>query len=80
MQNLRKDPRVSIQLAAEITLPNLVALECRVRDLSRGGALLAMEDVTRLPAQFGLRLATSNTVRQVAVRWMRQGEVGVRFV
>lgn len=79
VQNRRADPRLKIPIRAEAVLPDGV-VECRVRDLSQGGALLAVDEADRLPARFSLRIGESRKALRVAVQEIRRGEVAVRFV
>ena len=54
---------------------------CRVLDVSDGGAKLALEKPVELPADFFLALSMrGGTMRKCHVMWTDDNEIGVRFV
>jgi hypothetical protein len=54
-------------------------LDCRVRDLSSGGARLDFSSQQLLPHEFDLHVA-GDPVRRCGLRWARGTLVGVRFL
>lgn len=80
MAERRVNQRMPVMLAGEVQINSRVALPCRVRDVSRGGALIAFAKADKLPERFGLRIGTAAAAREVLVAWRGDGEVGVRFV
>ena len=53
-------------------------LDCVVKDLSDGGARLAVEGALAVPQEFNLRLSDGR-VFDCTVRWRQFGSLGVRF-
>jgi len=56
------------------------AMECVVRNLSTGGARLALGETTAVPNSFSLQISDGDEVRLVTVRWRTPAVVGVEFV
>jgi hypothetical protein len=55
--------------------------ECRMKDISAGGAKLAHSIAGELPDQFLLSLSKNGTVRrQCQVAWRGENQMGVRFL
>jgi len=55
--------------------------ECRMRDVSSGGALLAHSITDELPDQLLLSLSKDGTVRRrCQVAWRSENHLGVRFL
>lgn len=59
---------------------NLVVFDCLIRDLSEGGARIAMDRAAMLPAGFRLAILGAGEAREVRVVWRRADEAGVEFV
>lgn len=77
----RRDRRQRVLKRAQIVLKGLGStLDCVVRDISPGGALLRVNDYFSAPPQFELRFLDTNTSRQVEVRWQIGNDIGVRFL
>jgi hypothetical protein len=53
--------------------------ECRVLDLSRSGARLALVDAYRIPKSFVLFLAMNGRGQQARVKWRRGTQIGAEF-
>lgn len=70
MSMLKRATLVSAELAPQ--------LECKVYDLSRTGARLAVGAATKVPDEFVLLFAERKHLCRVA--WRSAKEVGVRFV
>jgi hypothetical protein len=79
--NDRKHKRKAVLMEALLHLPGSSApRQCRIIDISQGGARLSV-DPTPLPKTFTLLLSANGAVRRVCVlRWRRDREVGVEFV
>lgn len=56
-----------------------VTLDCVVRNLSEGGALLVVSDAVVLPANFELEIAQRRRTYNAHVRWRNGTRVGVSF-
>jgi hypothetical protein len=55
--------------------------ECRIKDISTGGARLAHGLSDEIPAEFLLSLSRDGKVRRrCEVRWRTEKEIGVRFL
>lgn len=55
------------------------ALECVVRNLSAGGALLRFGDTSAVPPRFALTIAGEDAARPAQVRWRTTTDLGVAF-
>ena len=55
------------------------AFECLVRNQSRSGARLTMEQTFALPMSFSLAITVDGTAQHARVVWRSPTEVGVRF-
>jgi two-component system cell cycle response regulator len=55
-------------------------IDCKVRDLSAGGARLRMENYFAPPEQFELLFVDSGARRMVKTRWRVDNDIGVEFV
>lgn len=71
-------PRVPVMLQGRILVGN-IAVACTVRDLSKGGARLAVANAEKVPGRFWLSIGASQKVHQVTVTWREAAELGVRF-
>lgn len=56
-----------------------VTLDCVVRNISEGGALLVVSDAVVLPAMFELEIAQRQRSYNAHVRWRSGTRVGVSF-
>jgi hypothetical protein len=55
--------------------------ECRMKDISDGGAQLVISEIEDLPKELMLSLSRDGRVRrECEVVWHRNGAIGVRFV
>jgi hypothetical protein len=79
---LRKKVRRRMGLHAFLrTRPNAPLEGCIVRDISEGGARLAVLGAAALPDEFDLVMfANSSVSRRCRVAWRADKEVGVEFV
>ncbi|MFC4174997.1 PilZ domain-containing protein [Microvirga sp. GCM10011540] len=78
--NLRRTRRMRVLQQAKIVIGTEVMLHCEVRDLSAGGAKIAIKQHVALPEQFDLFICAHDIrVHRARMRW-RQGDfVGVSF-
>jgi hypothetical protein len=78
--NLRRTRRLRVQQQAKIVYDSETMIHCEVRDISVGGARIAIKQHVPLPERFELFICAHDLrVHSVKVRW-RQGDfVGVSF-
>jgi hypothetical protein len=74
----RREPRERADIPAHIILPGSQFVKCRVADLSRGGARLAVASVFGLPDAFEVRGLSRKCRVQVVRRGV--GLLAVHFV
>jgi hypothetical protein len=76
----RRAPRSGCNVNAWIRQEDCFGVhECRVLDLSRGGARLARVDAYRIPKSFVLFLAKNGSGQQARVKWRRGTQIGAEF-
>ena len=81
MNEERRDhQRVPILVDGTILMRNGSLYPCRIKDVSRGGALIAFTHADKLPKRFFVMIGEAGAAREVVVSWRRDGEVGVQFV
>jgi hypothetical protein len=56
------------------------ALNCRVRDMTTGGARLDLSTQQLLPHEFDLQVSGSPALQRCGLRWAYGNFVGVRFL
>jgi hypothetical protein len=78
----RRSPRKKINTVAFLyTVDGWPLGECRIKDISTGGARLAHALSDEIPAEFFLSFSRDGKVRRrCEVRWSKEKEVGVRFL
>jgi PilZ domain len=78
----RRFPRKRINAVAFLYTVEGGALgNCRVKDISSGGARLAHSLSDELPAEFLISFSRNGRVRRrCETRWRKDGELGVRFL
>lgn len=54
-------------------------IDCTVRNLSVGGALLLVDSLIGIPDSFDLTVDSDSTTFAASVMWKREGQVGVKF-
>lgn len=74
----RRGVREQSDVAAQIVLPGGHIAKCRMTDVSKSGARLAVPTAFGLPDTFELR--TPGRSHQVSITRQGRGHVGVRFV
>jgi hypothetical protein len=77
----QRETRKSFDRPGLITGPDGAPLrECRILDVSSGGARLKVDQTAGLPEAFTLVLSWSaRTTRRCQVRWRSETELGVQF-
>jgi hypothetical protein len=75
----RVEPREDVHVRAQMTDARGFAAECVIRDVSKRGARLRVDNIAAVPPEFELVWSGGHR-RVVKVRWRRKGEVGVTFV
>lgn len=55
------------------------AMECVVRNISKGGARLTFAYAVGVPNHFSIRISDDPVGRQAVVRWRRGHAVGIQF-
>jgi hypothetical protein len=76
----RRARRSRTFLSAKIIMPNgNSVIDCVVRDVSRSGARIKVDEVAVVPAQFGLLIGSENQRERCRVVWRRPTEIGVTF-
>ena len=75
----RESPRARY-LPALVNIHGQERIECRLLDISRGGAKLSAEAPSAIPDRFDLAFAESARARPCRVVWRRGKLLGVRFV
>lgn len=79
-EDKRRAPRRGYNVNAWIRQENRFGFhECRVLDLSRSGARLALVDAYRIPESFVLFLAKHDAGQQARVKWRRGSQIGAEF-
>lgn len=73
----RQDRRRRTLKEAKVILSEWSTIDCVIRDLSSGGALLRFGGPTTLPPSFRLLLAQDRTVFPVDLLWQRGLSAGV---
>ena len=77
-QSPRSEPTENVHLRAQIAAQGFAA-ECLIRDVSKRGARLRVDNIATVPPEFELVWSGGHR-RLVKVRWRRKGEVGVTFI
>jgi hypothetical protein len=79
--NRRKTVRRAIGYGAKVVAPDGTgSRDCRVMDVSAGGARIAIEEPASLPPEFVLALSgQGGASRRCHVVWTTDKEVGVKF-
>jgi PilZ domain len=78
MEERRKHPRTEIDEPAYVSSDGSV-MSCRVRNISREGAAIDVENPAFVPQYFRLVMASDSSVHQCRITWIRQNRIGVTF-
>ncbi len=79
MEERRFDTRERVSKPAVIHTANGGAIECSLRNISRSGAKLILNDARRVPEQFRLEIVGEPGTRTCAVARRTDSEIGARF-
>lgn len=80
MQEKRKYPRTEVEEAAYVSSQGSV-MPCVVRNISREGAAIDVENPAFVPQQFRLVMAKDpSIVHQCRIAWIQKNRVGLTFV
>jgi hypothetical protein len=80
MEEKRRYPRTEIEELAYVSSGGSV-MRCVVRNISREGAAIDVENATFVPQQFRLVMAKdSSIVHQCRVAWIKQNRIGLTFI
>ncbi len=77
---MRRDERQSVNRAARIELADGKTFQCRIANVSRGGALLLVPDSETLPRFFHVVDLSLDEKREVRNVWAERGRVGVSYI
>jgi hypothetical protein len=80
MEEKRKYPRTEIEEIAYVSSGGSV-MRCVVRNISREGAAIDVENAAFVPQQFRLVMAKdSSIVHQCRIAWIKQNRIGLTFI
>ena len=78
--NKRRSPRHRVLKDGKIVMKNnWSVVDCCIRDLSDTGARLTCQDPLAVPNEFSLLFPATLMIRDAAVVWRRNDQVGVHF-
>jgi hypothetical protein len=80
MEEKRKHPRTEIEELAYVSAGGSV-MRCVVRNISREGAAIDVENAAFVPQHFRLVMAKdSSIVHQCRVAWIKKNRIGLTFM
>ena len=79
MEERRKHPRTEIDQPAYVSSDGSV-MSCRVRNISREGAAIDVENPAFVPSRFRLVMANNAKVYECRVAWIQRNRIGLNFV
>ena len=80
MEEKRKHPRTEIEEIAYVSSGGSV-MRCVVRNISRDGAAIDVENAAFVPPHFRLVMAKdSSIVHECRVAWIQKNRIGLTFV
>jgi len=80
MEEKRKHPRAEIDEPAYVSSGGSV-MRCVVRNISREGAAIDVDNPAFVPQRFRLVMATdSSIVHECRVAWIKQNRIGLTFL
>lgn len=80
MEEKRKYPRTEIEKTAFVSSGGSV-MRCVVRNISREGAAIEVENPAFVPQYFRLVMAEdSSIVHDCRIAWIRQNRIGLMFI
>jgi hypothetical protein len=78
MEEKRKHPRTEINERAYVSAGGSVMC-CTVRNISREGAAIDVENSAFVPPHFRLVMAKDSSVRECRIAWIQRNRIGVTF-
>ena len=76
----RREPRIRTLKTAHIVFNNGGSvIDCVVRNLSSGGALLVLPSVLGVPETFELHIESDGSCHVAHTMWKGNGKIGVEF-
>ena len=76
----RRGARVRILKSAHILLnQHNSVIDCTVRNLSSGGACLAVESALGIPERFDVMFDADKSIRPCRMVWHKEKQIGVEF-
>ena len=80
MEEKRRFPRSEVEEPAFVSAGGSV-MQCVVRNLSREGAAIDVENAAFVPARFRLVMANdSSIVHECEVAWIQKNRIGLSFI
>lgn len=80
LKELRAYPRRAMARRAAILLSSTREVECTIRNLSRNGAMIEIDEAVQLPKRFVLDLSGNIVVRRLCnLIWQEGTTIGVNF-
>jgi hypothetical protein len=80
MEEKRKHPRTEVEELAYVSSGGSV-MRCMVRNISREGAAIDVENAAFVPQQFRLVMAKdSSIVHECRVAWIKKNRIGLTFM
>ena len=80
MEEKRKYPRTEIEEPAYVSSGGSV-MRCVVRNISREGAAIDVENVAFVPQRFRLVMAkNSSVVHECRIAWIQKNRIGLIFI
>jgi hypothetical protein len=80
MEEKRRHPRTEVEELAYVSSGGSV-MRCLVRNISREGAAIDVENAAFVPQQFRLVMAKdSSIVHECRVAWIRKNRIGLTFM
>ena len=76
---MARPDRVPVHRPAQITLPNGQKITCSIRNVSKGGAMLAVHHPGLLPKSFDLEDTFTQERWKAVVAWREPRTVGVKL-
>jgi hypothetical protein len=80
MDNKRDSPRLRTIKGGSILFGFAPAIDCIIRNMSKTGAMLAVESPVGIPDDFILLIKPELTKRACHVMWRAPDRIGVKFV
>jgi PilZ domain len=80
-RDMRKTPRRKTLKGGQIVFDNgHSTIECVIRNMSKGGAMLTVTNMWGVPNRFVLKLSADSSKFECRVAWKKSPQVGVQYV